>query len=305
MPELNITVPAELDGVRADAAIAELTAQPRSWIVEIIVAGGATQDAKPLRKSDRLREGAHLLAHWMPKPEPEVIPEEIPEMRILHDDEHLVVVQKPAGVAAHPSHGWNGHTVLGGLAAKGYRIATSGAPERQGIVHRLDQGTSGVMVVCKSEYAYAELKRQFKYREVRKIYHALVQGHPDPFYGTIDAPIGRHPGAEWKFAVIGDGKNAVTHYDTLEALPHATLLEIAIETGRTHQIRVHMAAHKHPCVGDIMYGADPKMAVKLGLNRQWLHARELEITHPVSTERMLFQSDYTPELVAALNALSY
>lgn len=305
MPELNIIVPQELDGVRADTAIAELTGQARSWITEIIAAGGAQLDDKKLRKSDRLQLGAKLVVHWVPKPDPQVVPEEIPDMQILHNDDDIVVVAKPGGVAAHPSHGWQGPTVLGGLAALGYTIATSGAQERQGIVHRLDQGTSGVMVVCKSEYAYAELKRQFKNREVRKIYHALVHGHPDPFNGTIDAPIGRDPRSEWKFAVTHNGKPAVTHYQTLEALPYATLLEVAIETGRTHQIRVHMSGHKHPCVGDIMYGADPKIAVKLGLERQWLHAVELEITHPTTGERVSFESSYTPQLERALERLRY
>ena len=165
-----------------------------------------------------------------------------------------------------PRAGWDGPTVLGALAGAGFRISTSGAAERAGIVHRLDVGTSGLMVVAKSERAYTELKRAFHDREVDKIYHAVVQGHPDPFSGTIDAPIGRHPSSDWKFAVTADGKPSVTHYDTLEAMRSATLLEIHLETGRTHQIRVHMAAQRHPCVGDLLYGADPTLAARVGLD---------------------------------------
>jgi 23S rRNA pseudouridine1911/1915/1917 synthase len=225
-------------------------------------------------------------------------------MTIVHDDEDIVVVDKPVGVAAHPSVGWTGPTVLGGLAAAGYRISTSGAPERQGIVSRLDVGTSGLMVVCKSERAYSVLKRAFKERRVDKTYHTLVQGLPDPLVGTIDAPIGRRPGAEFKFAVMDSGKPAVTHYQLLEAFPHASLLEVHLETGRTHQIRVHMAAVRHPCVGDPMYGADPVLAKKLGLDRQWLHAVGLGFEHPGSGEYVSFESPYPQDLQDALDRLT-
>ena len=136
---------------------------------------------------------------------------------------------------------------------RGFTISTSGAAERKGIVHRLDVGTSGLMVVAKTEYAYTVLKRAFKERTVKKIYHALVQGHPDPFTGTVDAPIDRHPHHDYKFGVVAGGKPSVTHYETLEAFRYATLLEITLETGRTHQIRVHMAAIGDPCCGDLTY----------------------------------------------------
>ena len=138
-------------------------------------------------------------------------------MVVVHDDDDLVVVDKPVGVAAHPSPGWTGPTVVGGLAGAGYRISTSGAAERQGVVHRLDVGTSGLMVVAKSERAYTQLKRAFKERTVEKSYHALVQGHPDPFQGTVDAPIDRHPSHDYKWAVVASGKPSITHYETLEA----------------------------------------------------------------------------------------
>jgi 23S rRNA pseudouridine1911/1915/1917 synthase len=214
-----------------------------------------------------------------------------------------VVVDKPVGVAAHPSPGWVGPTVVGGLAGAGYRISTSGASERAGIVHRLDVGTSGVMVVAKSEDAYTALKRAFKDRTVDKVYHAVVQGLPDPLQGTIDAPIGRHPGHDWRFAVIEEGRPSVTHYEVLEAYGKATLVEVHLETGRTHQIRVHFAALRHPCAGDLTYGADPRLAATLGLTRQWLHARQLGFDHPRTGERVTVTSEYPEDLAYALQVL--
>jgi 23S rRNA pseudouridine1911/1915/1917 synthase len=215
----------------------------------------------------------------------------------------VVAVDKPLGVAAHPSPGWTGPTVIQGLAARGTRVATSGAAERQGIVHRLDAGTTGVMLVAKSEHAYSVLKRAFKERRVDKRYQALVQGHPDPTRGTIDAPIDRHPSSDYKFAVVAGGRPSVTHYDTLEAFRAATLLDVHLETGRTHQIRVHMAAVRHPCVGDLTYGADPVLARRLGLTRQWLHARELGFEHPTTGEWRTVTSPLPDDLQHALDVL--
>ncbi|HMO10396.1 MAG TPA: RluA family pseudouridine synthase, partial [Actinotalea sp.] len=211
-------------------------------------------------------------------------PEPVAGLRIVAEDDHLVVVDKPVGVAAHPSPGWTGPTVVGALAAAGHRVSTSGAAERQGVVHRLDVGTSGLMVVAKSERAYTSLKRAFKERTVEKVYHAVVQGHPEPTTGTIDAPIGRHPSQDWKFAVTASGKPSITHYEVLEMVPAASLVEVHLETGRTHQIRVHLAAVRHPCVGDTTYGADPAMSARLGLTRQWLHAHRLGFDHPLTGE---------------------
>ena len=193
--------------------------------------------------------------------------------------------------------------MLGALAGAGYRISTSGPPERQGIVHRLDVGTSGVMAVAKSEVAYSKLKRAFKAREIHKIYLALVQGHPDPSVGTIDAPIGRHPSSSWRFAVLSGGRDSITHYETLEAYSSASMLRVTLETGRTHQIRVHMSAQKHPIVGDTLYGADPTIAERLGVTRQWLHASELEFAHPVSGEVVKVKSPIPGDLQVALERL--
>lgn len=303
MESRSLPVPDGLDGVRVDAAIAKMLGFSRTFAAEIADADGVELDGRVVGRSDRLRAGGWLSVSWEPKREPEVVPVDVPDLGIVHDDDEIVVIDKPSGVAAHPSLGWDGPTVLGALAAGGYRIATTGAAERQGVVHRLDVGTSGLMVLAKTERAYTFLKRAFKEREVEKIYHTVVQGHPDPLAGTIDAPIGRHPSHSWKFAVRPEGKDSVTHYETLEAFPGASLLEIHLETGRTHQIRVHMAAHRHPCVGDPLYGADPTMSARLGLTRQWLHARELSFTHPLTGEWVTFTSEYAPDLAAALAIL--
>jgi 23S rRNA pseudouridine1911/1915/1917 synthase len=236
-------------------------------------------------------------------PPVENTPVEIEGMTILYSDDDIVAVDKPPGVAAHATMGWHGPTVLGGLAAAGFRISTSGVHERQGIVQRLDAGTSGVMVVALSEHAYTVLKRAFKQRTVDKRYHAVVQGHPDPSSGTIDAPIGRHRGNDWKFAVTEGGRPSITHYDTLEMFRAASLLDIHLETGRTHQIRVHFAALHHPCVGDPTYGADPVLAKRLGLERQWLHARSLAFAHPADGRWIEITSPYPTDLQHALDVL--
>jgi 23S rRNA pseudouridine1911/1915/1917 synthase len=299
----SLPVPDGLAGERADAGLAKLLGFSRTFAAEVLETGGATLDGVTLAKSDRLTAGAWLEVEWMPKGEPTIVPVLVPGFEVVYDDDDLVVIDKPVGVAAHPASGWDGPTVLGALAGAGFRISTSGASERAGIVHRLDVGTSGLMVVAKSERAYTELKRQFHDREVSKIYHAVVQGHPDPFSGTIDAPVGRHPSSAWKFAITADGKPSVTHYDTLEAMRSATLLEIHLETGRTHQIRVHMAAQRHPCVGDLLYGADPTLAARLGLERQWLHALRLGFRHPGTGELVEFETRYPADLEHALEVL--
>ncbi|GAA2016019.1 RluA family pseudouridine synthase [Microbacterium ulmi] len=303
MESRSLPVPDGLDGARVDAALAKMLGFSRTFAAEIADAGGVRLDGRGLSKSDKLRAGGWLDVEWEHKRGPEVVPVLVPDLGIAYDDDDIVVVDKPAGVAAHPSLGWEGPTVLGALAAAGFRIATTGAAERQGVVHRLDVGTSGLMVVAKTEHAYTSLKRAFKEREVDKIYHAVVQGHPDPLSGTIDAPIGRHPTHSWKFAVTPEGKDSVTHYETLEAFPGASLLEIHLETGRTHQIRVHMAAHRHPCVGDPLYGADPTLSARLGLTRQWLHAHELSFAHPLTGDWVTFTSDYPVDLQHALDIL--
>ncbi len=295
-----LPVPEALVGERVDVALARLLGFSRTRAGEIAAQGGVSLDGRAVSKSERLTAGG-LLEVEVPRVEDRPTP--VTGMDILYEDDDVVVVDKPVGVAAHTGPGWEGPTVLGNLAAAGYRITELGPPERQGIVHRLDVGTSGAMVVAKSDLAYSVLKRAFRERTVRKVYHAVVAGHPDPARGTIDAPIGRHPSREWRMAVIDGGKRAVTHYDTLELLPGAALVEVHLETGRTHQIRVHMAATHHPCVGDTFYGADPTQALRLGLERQWLHAVELGFAHPRTGLPLTVRSPYPPDLAHALEIL--
>jgi 23S rRNA pseudouridine1911/1915/1917 synthase len=295
----------EYAGARADAGLAGILGISRSLAATLIAGGHVLSRGKALGKSAKLAVGDVLDVSMPEQRDPlEVVEEVVEGLKILLDDDDFVVVDKPVGVAAHPSPGWVGPTVVGGLAGAGYRISTSGSPERAGIVHRLDVGTSGVMVVAKSERAYTALKRAFKERTVDKVYHAVVQGLPDPLTGTIDAPIGRHPGHDWRFAVIEDGRHSITHYEVLEAFGKASLVEVHLETGRTHQIRVHFSALRHPCAGDLTYGADPRLAATLGLTRQWLHARELGFDHPVTGERVTVTSDYPQDLAYALELLA-
>ena len=305
MGERSLPVPDGLAGDRVDAGLARLLGVSRTRAAELAEAGGVHLDGRTVGKSDRLVAGAWLSIDMTPleAPAPVVEAQPVPGMRIVHDDEDVVVVDKPVGVAAHPSPGWTGPTVVGALAAAGYRVSTSGAAERQGVVHRLDVGTSGLMAVAKSERAYTALKHAFRVREVDKVYHAVVQGHPEPTEGTIDAPIGRHPTADYKFAVVADGKPSVTHYQVLEMVPAASLVEVHLETGRTHQIRVHMSAVRHPCVGDLTYGADPALGQRLGLTRQWLHAVRLGFAHPETGEWLEVSSEYPADLATAWERL--
>ncbi len=300
----TLPVPDGLDGMRVDAGLSKLLGLSRTVVAAIAEAGDVVVDGRPVGKSDRLIAGSWLEV-TLPAPDRpvELIPVPVEGLRIIFEDDDIVVVDKPVGVAAHPSPGWTGPTVIGGLAAAGVRVSTSGAAERQGVVHRLDVGTTGVMVVAKSEHAYTVLKRAFKERTVEKIYHAVVQGHPDPSSGTIDAPIDRHPKHDYKFAVVASGRPSVTHYEVLEMFRAASLVEVKLETGRTHQIRVHFSALHHPCVGDLTYGADPTLAKRLGITRQWLHARALGFEHPADGRWVEFSSDYPADLDTALARL--
>lgn len=305
MAELKqLPVPDGLVGQRADAGLSKLLGVSRSAAADLLAANLVSLNGKTIGKADKLSaEG--FLEIQMPEPSNplEIIPVQVDDFKIIFQDDDIIVIDKPAGVASHPSVGWDGPTVPGALLALGIQIATSGAQERQGIVQRLDVGTSGLMTLAKSELAYSRLKQAFRDRAVHKVYHAVIQGLADPLAGTFDAPIGRHPKHEFKFAVMNDGKHSVTHYETLEAFRSASLVEIVLETGRTHQIRVHFSGFRHPLVGDTMYGADPVLAAKVGLDRQWLHAVRLSFEHPISGNQVEFESEYPAELNKALDIL--
>ncbi|HVB27138.1 MAG TPA: RluA family pseudouridine synthase [Mycobacteriales bacterium] len=297
----TLPVPEGLDGLRLDAGLARLFGLSRTTVAGLVESGAVLVNGNLAGKSDRLVAGAWLDV-TLPVPAGPRLPTMTPVdgLVVVHADDDIAVVDKPVGVAAHPSPGWDGPTVVDGLAAAGHRISTSGAAERHGVVHRLDVGTSGLMVVAKSERAYTLLKDAFRERRVEKNYAALVQGHPDPLRGTVDAPIGRHPSHDFRFAVVAAGKPSITHYETVEAFRAASLLDVRLETGRTHQIRVHLAALRHPCVGDLVYGADPTLAARLRLSRQWLHAVRLGFRHPQDGRWVEFVSQYPADLARAL-----
>ena len=301
----SLSIPDGLNGERIDAALSRLLGLSRNVVVGLIDAQEVIKDGKPVAKSFKVST-ADQIEIKMPaaKGEARLTATPIDGLDVVFDDEYVIVINKPVGIAAHPSPGWQGATVVGAIFAAGYQLATSGAAERQGVVHRLDVGTSGLMVVAKNEIAYSSLKDQFRNRTVSKIYHALVQGHMDPTTGTIDAPIDRHPREDYRFAVVANGKPSITHYKTLEVFPAVSLMEIELETGRTHQIRVHFSALHHPLVGDLTYGADPSLAQRLSISRPWLHAKDLAFNHPATGERISFTAEYPADLTRSLALLA-
>jgi len=301
----SILITEEFDGERVDSALAKILELSRSTVADLLNSGDVLQGKKPLSKSDRLQPGDRLTV-VMPAPfDPlELRPTPIEELEIVYDDDDVVVVNKPVGCAAHASPGWTGPTVVGALIARGYRISTSGPQERQGIVQRLDAGTSGLMLLAKNETSYNNMKNQFRNRTVKKVYHTLVQGHVDPSEGTIDAPIGRHPREDYRFAVVADGKPSITHYSLIEYYSSASLLRVELETGRTHQIRVHFNALRHPLVGDLAYGGDPVLAARIEIKRPWLHAIELTFNQPATDERITLSAPLPDDLKRALELLA-
>ncbi|CAB4666096.1 MAG: RluA family pseudouridine synthase [Actinobacteria bacterium] len=300
----TLVVPEGVAGERVDSALTRVLGLSRTTVVRLLEDGDIKSSGRSMQKSEKV-VADQLIEILMPDT---AFQEPVPltplaGLTIVYDDEHIVVIDKPVGCAAHPSPGWTGPTVIGALAAAGYSISTSGAPERAGIVHRLDVGTSGLMIVAKTDSAYTVLKDAFRNREVEKIYHALVQGHMDPTTGTIDAPIDRHPKEDYRFAVVADGKTSITHYEVIEFYRAVSLVKVELETGRTHQIRVHFSALRHPLVGDTTYGADPTLATCLEMTRPWLHALELRFNHPITHEPLDLRAPYPSDLVRALALL--
>ena len=293
-----IPAPDALIGKRFDVAVAKMMGISRAKATELIETGQARVIGRDIHKSATLQAGDTVeIDVREERREPEPVSN---EMTIAYEDDDIVVVDKPVGVAAHASVGWTGPTVLGSLIQRGVHITSMGAAGRQGIVSRLDVGTSGLMLVCKSDLAYKEMRRQFSEHEVKKTYHALVQGNLKEDKATIEAPIGRAKVSDFRFTVTPAGKEAVTHWDVMERFGEATLASINLETGRTHQIRVHFSSIGHPLVGDPMYGANPRLSQALGLERQWLHAMELEFRHPRTHINTAVTSRYPTDLQHAL-----
>lgn len=306
MRELKtVEIPEGLDNERIDSALARILGLSRSVIVKLLESDEVSLGHRILGKSDKVQSG-QVISVLLPEPPSGVAipPTPLEDLKIVYQDTDLVIVNKPVGCAAHPSPGWTGPTVVGALVAAGIPITSSGPAERQGIVQRLDVGTSGLMMVAKTEDAYLKLKDMFRNREIKKIYHALAQGHLEPAIGTIDAPIDRHPKEDYKMAVVSDGKPSITHYEVIEYYRSVSLLKVELETGRTHQIRVHMSAIRHPLVGDLTYGADPNLAEEIGVSRPWLHAQALEFTHPISGLPISVNAEYPRDLTDSLSRLS-
>jgi 23S rRNA pseudouridine1911/1915/1917 synthase len=301
----EIQIDQDQDGQRVDTALAKVLELSRSVVADLLNAGDVLQGKKPLSKSDRVSAGDRLMVLMPAIYDPLELKETpIDTLEIIYDDDDVVVVNKPVGCAAHASPGWMGPTVVGALLARGYRISTTGPQERQGIVQRLDAGTSGLMLLAKHERSYISMKNQFRNRSIEKVYRTLIQGHIDPAEGSIDAPIGRHPREDYRFAVVADGKASITHYELIEYYQGASLLKVVLETGRTHQIRVHFNALRHPLVGDLAYGGDPVLAARLELKRPWLHALELSFNQPSSDKRITLNAPLPEDLTRALALLA-
>jgi len=288
--------------MRLDAWLAEQQPEhSRARWQALIQEGNVTVNGESLKRNHKLHAGDRV-AWIIPEPvSTDTLPEDIP-LNILYEDAHMIIINKPAGLVVHPAAGNEDGTLVNALLHHCKDLAGIGGEKRPGIVHRLDKDTSGVMVVAKTEAAMNELSRQFKARETEKEYQAIVRGVPTPPHGRIATTIGRHPIHRKKMAVnVRSGRHAVSYYDVIEPFDNAALLRVRIETGRTHQIRVHMAHLKHPVVGDKLYGRAQSGSIQA--DRQMLHAAKLSIAHPNTGERMYFSASLPEDMEALLEQL--
>lgn len=291
-------VPGTLDGVRVDRAVSMVTGLPRSAVAELVAEGRVWVDGRAVRsRSTPLAAGSELRVD-VPEPADGLpVADPVIGVVVVHEDEDLVVVDKPAGLVVHPGAGHDHDTLVSGLLARYPELATVGDPMRPGIVHRLDRGTSGLLVVARTADAYRSLGAQLAARTAGRRYLALVGGHVEEDRGVVDAPIGRSDRTPTRMAVVEHGRPARTGYTVLARYDRpvpSTFLAVRLETGRTHQIRVHLAAIGHPVVGDDRYGGAPLP----GLDRLFLHAAELSLDHPRTGRRCTWRSPLPPELTA-------
>ena len=288
----------ENGGERLDVFLARLSPDlSRSRIRGLIDDGHVTVDGRPGKASMRLSAG-EIVTLELPPPSPaDLQPWDIP-LSIVFEDEHLMVIDKPAGMTVHPAPGNEDHTLANAVLAHVPDIEGIGGERRPGIVHRLDKDTSGLIVVAKDERTHAHLSNQFKSRGVSKVYLALVAGHPSPPEADIDAPIGRRPHDRQRMAIVSTGRPAITRYRVVTSYKRSTLVEARPRTGRTHQIRVHLASVGHPVVGDAVYGR-----LVAGLSRQFLHAHRLAFLHPSSREVVRFTTELHDDLRSYLDGL--
>jgi 23S rRNA pseudouridine1911/1915/1917 synthase len=315
-PRLSISVPIEAENQRLDLFLTSRSSETsRSAIQRAISGGDITVDGKTVKPSHRIRAGEEIAGEIPAAPVIDAVPEDIP-LDIVYEDEELIVVNKPAGMVTQPGAGALSGTLANGLVYYLNRIGRQpprrGGSSRPGIVHRLDVGTSGLIVVAKTDRAHLNLAEQFESRSVTKEYIALVYGTIKEDSGKIEAPIGRDPRNRVKMAVIPNGRQATTLYRVIERFDEFTLLDVEIKTGRTHQIRVHVAHTNHPVVADSAYGAGRANSIKnaklraaaLRLERPFLHAARLGFAHPVTGERMEFIAPLPGELRAFLEQVS-
>jgi 23S rRNA pseudouridine1911/1915/1917 synthase len=292
---------ADRDGERLDLFIARrLPDLTRSRVRRLIDEGLVTIDGRLPAKAGVALETGQRVAVTLPPPEPTALQPEAIALRIVYEDADLLVIDKPAGLTVHPAPGHAAHTLVNALLAHYPALAGVGGEGRPGIVHRLDKDTSGLIIVAKNDAAHASLTRQLKQRHVEKTYLALVRGRPDPPEGVIDAPLGRHPKQRKKQAVVEGGRAARTRYRVRRALDGFSLLEVHPETGRTHQIRVHLASIGHPVAGDVLYG---RGVAPPGLRRHFLHAYRLAFSHPRTGDRLQLEAPLPDDLVAVLGEL--
>jgi len=276
---LSIHVPPEAAGQRVDRIVADVSGLSRSYVQRLISAGGLTHRGRPLRSNATLL-GGERLELVVPEPEPmELMPESIP-LVVVYEDDDILVVDKPAGLVVHPAPGHPSGTLVHALLGRGTAYGGIAGVQRPGIVHRLDRDTSGLIMVAKHDAAQAGLMAQLKARRVKKTYQALVLGSVPAAVGRIEAPIGRDPKHRTRMAVVPDGRASVTGYRVRERFEGWTLLEVDLVTGRTHQIRVHLAAIGHPVAGDPVYGTGTSRRGPEGLARLFLHAWRLELAAP-------------------------
>lgn len=306
MSDLEFVASQADDGVRLDSAVAGHAGLSRASAARLIDERAVLVDGRPRARSFRLSAGMSVMVSGFDRATEEPAPPE-PEpgdVAVRYEDEWLLVLAKPPGLVVHPAPGHTGGTLVNALLARAGRPA-GGAATRPGIVHRLDAGTSGLMIVAKDEGAYARLAAMMAGREVSRTYLALVEGVPSTDSGTIDAPLGRSPRHRKKIAVVAGGREAITDFRVLERLggDAASLLEVKPRTGRTHQIRVHLAAAGHPVVGDPVYGRDRRLARRAGLDRPFLHASGLRFAHPMTGAEIALEEPLPADLEAALGAL--
>ncbi|MBP7276153.1 MAG: RluA family pseudouridine synthase [Kiritimatiellae bacterium] len=294
MPSRIITP--EARGLRLDSWLSQaLPEHSRSRWQQLIETGHVRLNGQPPKARQKLK-GGEILEWEPPPPEPtELLPESIP-LDVLYEDADLIVINKPPGLVVHPAPGHQQGTLVNALLAHCDHLSGIGGKQRPGIVHRLDRDTSGVMVMAKTEAAHRRLSEQFKGRDVSKEYAAIVWGRPQPSQGTVRTLIARDPHHRQRMSVhVARGRTAVTHYTTEEELGEVSRLRIRIETGRTHQIRVHLAYLGHPVVGDAQYGKCTQKNARLGVARQMLHAARLSFQHPGTGERVEFEATWPPD----------